>query len=68
MFGEFFHAETGNLNRTAWLDDSRMGKQLVCFNLKVAFVSFKCVNVFNADQKLQPEYEMEILLQYSDSF
>ena len=68
MFGEFFHTESGNLKKTSWLDDTKMGIQLFRFNLKVAFVSFKCVNVFNADQKLQPEYEMEILLHHQNSF
>lgn len=58
----FIQTDCSNLSKTEWLHSSELNRQLFRFGIRVAFATFKCIKVFNGSKKLDPEFEMEILL------
>ena len=62
LINPFINTDCKNLGKTEWLNASNLNKQLFRFGVRVAFATFKCIKVFDGDKKLNPEFEMEILL------
>ena len=62
LIDPFIKTDCKNLSKTEWLNASELNKQLFRFGVRIAFATFKCIKVFDGDKKLNPEFEMEILL------